>query len=245
MDRRKIMDHPDPRAISAYLENDLGSEDHRDMEDHLAHCSECSDILQDLRGLRDRAGGLPDQVPSRDLWPGIARAIHKEAGRDPQDPDVIRLHPRVGGHKVERGLQMSWPQASAAGIVLALISGAIGGAWGGSLSAPPVAQGPDEVEETLPGWVALVEEARPELTEIAEEVARLERVLAEGQDVLDPGTRGILEKNLGSIDRAISESVAALREDPGNRFLETNLERAVRSRGEYLKDAAALAVPAT
>ena len=75
------MEHPDPRSISAYIDGDLAGTEREEVEGHLAHCGACSDLLEEFRDLREAARGLPDQVPTRDLWPGIARAIHQEAGR--------------------------------------------------------------------------------------------------------------------------------------------------------------------
>jgi hypothetical protein len=55
----------------------------------------------------------------------------------------------------------------------------------------------------------------------------------------------VLDRNLAIIDGAIQESVMALRADPGNRFLKSNLERTIWTKGEYLRDATVLVVPAT
>jgi hypothetical protein len=101
----------------------------------------------------------------------------------------------------------------------------------------------EEPAETAATWVRLVEQAKPELAPVAAEVVRLERILADHHTDLDPVTVGVLQKNLEAIDRAIRESLAALREDPGNQFLESNLERAVLSMSEYLRDAASLVTP--
>ena len=200
MDRENMMEHPDPRSISAYIDRDLDQEEHDEVERHLAHCGACSDLLEEFRELQENARGLADQLPSRDLWPGIARAIHQEAGRDPSDPDVIRLHPRVAARKPRRKIRLSVPQAAAAGLILALASGALGAAIGqSSVDAP---SGLAAVESPV-SWVALVGEARPDLSEAAAEVAELERVLAEQGEALDPETRATLEKNLLTIDRAI------------------------------------------
>jgi hypothetical protein len=92
-------------------------------------------------------------------------------------------------------------------------------------------------------WVSLVTEATPGLEATALEVERLERILADHRGDLDSLTAIVLERNLDIIDEAIRESVSALRADPGNRFLENNLERAILSKGDYLRDAAFLVTP--
>jgi hypothetical protein len=96
------------------------------------------------------------------------------------------------------------------------------------------------ITATEASWVNLVRETSPGLEGSALEVARLEEMLEQNRENLDPATAGILEKNLGVIDQAIRESLNALRSDPGNRFLETHLERSIRAKGDYLRDAAVL-----
>lgn len=239
------MNHPEPLLISAYLDGDLGSRDQAQVEAHVAQCGACSDLLEEFRAIRDQARDLSDQLPARDLWPGIARAIQEEAGRDPENPDVIRLHPRVRSRKRPRGVRVSVPQAAAAGLILALVSGTAGVGVGRAMGPAPESAGMGVGVATPVSWVALVHEARPDLASVAEEVESLESLVADQGDTLDPVAREALAKNLNAIDRAIRESVAALQEDPGNRFLESNLERAVLSKGEFLRDAAALVLSST
>ena len=80
------MEHPDPRLISESLEGELGPEEHREVESHLAACGSCSDLLEEFRDLRERALSLPDQTPPRDLWPGKFYGRHHVFGADPLCP---------------------------------------------------------------------------------------------------------------------------------------------------------------
>jgi len=236
------MKHPDSRRFSALLEGDLAPVEVQDLEKHLEECDVCSSLLRDLRSFQQQARELPDQLPSRDLWPGIAQAIQGEVGRD---PDVIRLHPdsSVPVRPVRGRFHLSVPQAVAAGLVLAMFSGAIGARIGhGSGFTPEALQEPAS-QAAGSSWVSLVSDATPDLEASALEVARLEQLLDQHRGDFDPLTIEILEKNMGLIDRAIRESVSALEADPGNRFLENNLERAILAKGEYLRDAAFLLAP--
>jgi len=235
-----MINHPDSQLYSTLLDGNLTPQEVEELEHHLAECGPCSDLFQDLQAIRRQAGELPDHFPQRDLWPGIAEAIQENEGRD---PDVIHLHrgPHVPPPSWRRGFHLSIPQAAAAGLALALVSGLVG-ARAGNDSQPGgqlevAAQGPS------PEWVTQVGKANPALEATALEVVQLEQVLAEYREVLDPHTSEILEKNLGVIDRAIRESVEALSEDPGNRFLNNNLERAILAKGEYLRDATLLVAP--
>lgn len=239
--------HPDPRRFSDLLEGDLSEAEVRDLEDHLDGCDSCEAVLEDLRRIRAQARDLSDIPPARDLWPDIIRAI--ESGREvEEDPDVIRIHPGVSPLPARRrvpGIRLSLPQAAAAGLILALLSGAVGARVGqGSPSGVPGTL----VESVGAGgaaWVRQVGEATPALASTASEVARLEEVLAEHEEELDPITAEILDRNMAIIDKAILESIEALQADPGNRFLQANLERAVVAKGEYLREATHLVAPIT
>jgi len=231
------MKHPASHRLSAYLDGGLSPDQGREIEEHLRECRDCAELLGDLDAVRSQARDLPDRLPDRDLWPDIARAIEEDAL---QDPDVIRLHPGVPSTSPRRRMKFGIPipHAAAAGLVLAMVSGAAGA----RLARVPSPEVP-EVTVALSAeatWVSLVGEASPDLATSAREVARLEAILAGNRDDLDSTTATILEKNLAVIDRAIRESLAALQVDPGNLFLETHLERSIQAKGEYLRDTALL-----
>jgi anti-sigma factor RsiW len=231
------MTHPESERFSAYLDGLAPDGEALELEEHLAACDECHALLNDLSELQRMARDLTDQFPPKDLWPGIARAIRRDAT---QDAEVIRLYPgfQQPAEPAPRTFRLSLPQAAAAGLVLAVLSGALGLRMG---SAP--AQEAVVAVEAQASWVSLVGEASPGLVGSAREVAQLEQILQQHDAELDPATIRILEKNLGVIDRAIRESVAALMADPGNRFLEGHLERAIQAKGDYLRTAALLMAP--
>ncbi len=236
------MKHPDHRRFSALLDGNLGPPEAGELEKHLEECDSCFSLLQDIRTIQQQARELPDRLPSRDLWPGIARAIQGEESRD---RDVIRLHPDAPAplKLKRRGFHLSVPQAVAASLALAMFSGVVGARLGHGSGIPARTVQEPASQEARSSWVSLVREATPGLAATALEVARLEQLLADHSGDLDPFSADVLEKNLGIIDRAIRESVSALRADPGNRFLENNLERSILAKGEYLRDAAFLVAP--
>lgn len=232
------MKHPDSRLLSAYLDADLPPSQLREMENHLSGCPSCRTLYLELKEVQHRARNLPDQYPDRDLWPEIARVI--EEGQSPE-AEVIELHPwmrQETERKRNRGFKVSYLQTAAAAVALALFSGAAGAFLAGSESFP----GSTPVAPPNP-WVQMVERGSPELVSSAREVVRLEEYLAQHRDGLDPVTVRILEKNLGVIDQAIRESVRALQSDPGNRFLEGHLARAVETKVNYLREATAFVAP--
>jgi len=233
------MNHPKPEILSELLDGDLPAQAAEEVGKHLKECVTCSALLRDLAEVQRRARSLGEQHPPRDLWPEIERAI--EAGTI-GDPKVIELHPwtRADTASRKRGLRLSYVQAAAAGVILALFSGAAGALLfqGSSDPTPGVAAvaAPDP-------WVEMVRAASPALGETAMEVARLEEMLDRNRDQMDPETARVLERNLGVIDRAIQESVRALEADPGNPFLESHLARSMEIRANYLREAAAFVVP--
>jgi len=233
------MNHPKPETLSDLLDGDLPAQDVVEVETHLKGCVTCSALLRDLAEVQRRARSLGEQHPPRDLWPEIARAIEDETIGDAK---VIELHPWTRGDTAtgKRGFRLSYVQAAAAGVVLALFSGAAGALLSQGLPhpTPGVAAAPGPAP-----WVEMVRTASPALGETAMEVARLEEVLDRNRDQLDPETARVLERNLGVIDRAIQESVRALEADPGNPFLESHLARSMEIRANYLREAAAFVVP--
>lgn len=232
------MRHPKSESLSHYLDGELPPPEAEELEAHLEGCATCASILRDLEAIQARARSLEDQVPGRDLWPEIARAIQEGERGDPQ---VIELHPRAAPRSSGAGrssFRLSYIQAVAAGLVLALFSGGIGALLFGGSSASAAA-----TADPPPAWVELVSSASPALGASAREVARLEESLARYRDRLEPETARILEKNLAVIDRAIQESVRALEADPGNTFLESHLARSVEIKANYLREATAFVVP--
>ena len=232
------MKHPEPRLLSAYLDGDLSPFQLREVEDHLSGCPGCRILYRELRDVQEKARKLPDRFPDRDLWPEIAQAI--EDGQSPE-AEVIELHPwmhREPEMKKSGGFKISYLQAAAAAAALALFSGATGALMTGSADFP----GPVPIPASNP-WVEMAGQVTPELDATAREVARLEEVLNQHRDELDPVTVRILKKNLGVIDQAIRESAQALQADPGNLFLESHLARAVETKASYLREATAFVAP--
>jgi anti-sigma factor RsiW len=231
------MKHPESQRLSALLDGDLSSLEARELKNHLDRCEACSALLQNLAAVKDMAAHLPARTPARDLWPGISEAIQR-GGRD---PDIIHLHGHLPSSQppARRAFLLSLPQAAAAGLVLALVSGTVGARLG-HRGAPTAEEGVADAP-----WVSMVVEAAPALEGTAREVAQLESALVTHRERLDSLTVEVLERNLAAIDRAIQESVAALEADPGNRFLMENIERAVAARADYLRDATQILTPRT
>ncbi len=216
--------------LSDHVDGGLSSEESRALEAHLAGCAECRQTLADLRDIVARARELGPVEPERDLWPGIEEAM----GR----PRVLAF-PATRRRPGPRGLFLTVPQMAAAAAVLVLVSG-VATWWAGPGIGAGGARAGDPrsaalAAEGAPAFAAEVPGPAPDL---ARELASLETALAEAHSRLDPNTVRILEKNLGVIERAISESRRALEVDPGNEYLRQHLDRAYRDKADFLREVA-------
>jgi len=228
--------------LSEYLDGELPEGTRDKLESHLTECSECSAVLDQLRGVVDLAHGLEDRLPERDLWPEIARGIGDEEGGS---ADVIDFAGRSGVQaprlRVRKdGIRFTLPQLAAASLALALMSGSA--AWflrPLTVSEAPVAQA---ASETLVHRASMLV---PQVVRYTDELAALEQILQERRSDISPSTLLVVERNLTVIDRAISDALQALESDPENRYLEGHVTRAYERKVAYLRDAASLVTPAT
>ncbi|HSM06801.1 MAG TPA: anti-sigma factor [Longimicrobiales bacterium] len=215
--------------LSEALDGTLPPPQAEALEDHLAACPACRQVRAELEEVRRRARAMEPREPAEDLWLEIAPRLHAATLGD----KVIPMH---GGTAFaepgveRRRVRLSFPQAAAAALVLAL-----GGALAGSMlpgtpaPATPVAEGP--VSESA-AFLASSASVPPGLFE---ELQTLEEAFRADLSQLEPETRAIIETNLETIDRAIRESVRALQGDPGSRYLQSHLGDALQRKVGYLQ----------
>ncbi len=217
--------------LSDYLDGRLPPAERSSLEAHLGTCSECAHVLDELRAVVSRARGLQDIPPRKDLWSGIKRAIASPPQEDGQVIDFPARLRSIDPLEEDGRLRLSLSQVAAASLILMV--GSAAASW----SLHPLASSGRVDEDT--GIAAVVQASLPAGVgeSYSEELAQLEALLSEHRDELDPNTVRILEKNLAIIDRAIEESGEALAGDPGNEYLREHLDRAVRRKVDYLRDA--------
>jgi hypothetical protein len=78
-------------------------------------------------------------------------------------------------------------------------------------------------------------------THYEQAIAGLQRLADAQNAALDPGTRAVLKENLAVLDRAISESRAALANEPANTIAQESLLDALDTKVALLQDTVALA----
>ena len=223
--------------LSEYLDDELPPDERAGMEAHLRQCAACGAVLADLKRIVTRARGLEDRLPDHDLWPGIAARIGASSGEVP----AIDL----GAERVRRRWTFSLPQLIAAGIALMALSG--GTAW---LLHPAAAPSVAARDTTLATPIITV--ATPSAVRAARDraqlagqtyaaaVADLERVLEQGRGRLDTTTVRVIERNLATIDSAITQAQRAVAADSANVYLNSHLAETRQRKLELLRQAAAL-----
>jgi len=224
--------------LSAYLSDELDPSARAAVDEHVAECPPCRELLDELAAVVRAARDAEQLAPPRDLWPDVARSIAGTAAptRRDADDDVIAL-PTAG----ERTLGRSSPRARLAAAAAFLVATSVGTTWwvtsGASRGGTPGrAEGQAQVQTAYGDMRAVSgEPALPE--DLAAQLRALEQVLGAARATLDPGTVLVLERSLNTIENAIDDSREALATDPGNVFLLEHLERMYRRKLIYLQDA--------
>jgi anti-sigma factor RsiW len=228
-------------ALSDHLDGLLQAEARGEVLAHLRSCASCARLAEQLDSIRRQARALGPVQPPRDLWPGIRARL--------DEPDVVALpvarheHDRVAPWR--RVVRLTVPQLAAAGLVLALLSGA--GVWAlllPSSTGPSVAGAggiADEPERPAASLVGGDAGTGPVAdADRGGAVEELRAIVDEARGRLDANTVQVLERNLIVIERAIAEARAALDMDPANAFLQDHLRSSEDRRRDYLEQARTL-----
>ena len=214
--------------IHDHLDGALDAGSTADLEAHLASCAACRALAADLEEMRRTAAGLPDFTPRAEVW---ARLSERLAGELAARPRPFWTGARVA-------------LAMAATLVVAVTASV----WlmrGPSAPAPQAAaQGGTTTGTVIQSTVDPVQDVDEHLR-IADEhytaaIAGLEQVVKSGQSELDPALTATLQKNLGVIDQAITESREAIKAQPNNQLAQTSLFEALRQKVALLEDTVAL-----
>jgi hypothetical protein len=232
--RKDTMHDPWMDRLSEYIDGGLDAGEARALERHVAGCDTCSVTLDELRAVVAAARAAGDQPPAQDLWAGIAAAIDADAAHAGRRVAVLPL--RRAGAPAPR-FSFSAPQLAAAALVLMSLSA--GAAWllgGGAAEGGVYEEGAIfQSAGALPDEVRLVGTAPAAPPEPS--AAYIDDALAAARAVLDPATVEVLERSIEAINAAIADSHAALEADPGNPYLQRQLDSTVQRRQEVLRRA--------
>ena len=173
--------------------------------------------------LSQAIGQWKEELPSRDLWAGIAKRL------DTQPVPATRR------------IAFTLPQlAMAASLLVAVASGVT---WvvahpPAATTSEPVIQAYGVTEDATDGGIVQANFADAQFNAAVDD---LEKMLREERDRLDPRTVLIIERNLKAIDDAINEARMALNNDPANPYLNSHLADARRRKLDLLRHATSLA----
>lgn len=187
--------------------------------------------LKDDDILAQAIGRWREELPARDLWPGVEAQV--------------RLH-RQPIAASQRFFSFTITQlAVAASLLIAVASGltwVIARQPAASTSAvnagEPVIQAYGVPEDTTDGQIVQANFADAQFNAAVDD---LEKILREERDRLDPRTVLVIERNLKAIDAAINEARMALNNDPANPYLNSHLADARRRKLDLLRQATTLA----
>jgi hypothetical protein len=228
------MHDPWTDRLSEYLDGELNAAEMELLERHLAGCDECRVTLQQLQDVVAAAHSLEDREPTSDLWAGIAAGLAAEPRQSGTDTRVVPLRRTAAG----RRFTMSAPQLAAAALLLMAFSA--GAAWlisgaAGSGGRADYQQGAIfHAAHDGPGDVLLVADPQPAEPQPP---ADLTATLDAARATLDPATVEVLERSIESINAAITDAHAALEADPGNPFLQRQLDSTLERRDVVIRRA--------
>lgn len=205
--------------IADFVDGELDPAGEHAVERHLEECGRCRALVADVRTVRAAAFTLDRREPPAHL---LARLQERLASEPPMAP--ARL-PSPGAWTV-------W-LAAAAVLVLATVAGLLPVLGGGRA---------DRTTDTLvesPAGVPLVDSVESDLR-LAEAhydkaIQGLEQIARGDTDELDPQLAAVLQKNLQVVDRAIDESRAALKTQPGSPTAQDGLFDAMRAKVSLLQ----------
>jgi anti-sigma factor RsiW len=206
----------------------LDAKGQAELDGHLASCAACRGLLADLEAMRRSAREIADYAPRPEVWAGLSRRLAGELAARPR--------PFWTGARVALAMAATLVVAVASSVWLlrgpAPASPAAGGAPGASPAG--VTQSGGDLVQDVDEHLRIADE------HYVKAIAGLEQVVKSGEGELDPAVAATLQKNLGVIDQAITESREAIKSQPNSQLAQTSLFEALRRKVALLEDTVAL-----
>jgi hypothetical protein len=200
--------------LSEYVDDELVPAERLQLEQHLLDCARCRETVDQLRDVAAAARRLEDTPPATDLWPAVAAALPRSSSR---------------GWR----LTLSLPQALAASVLLMAVSGLT--VWVSMSHGAATVGVPTETRAARPDPAVVATTVSDPQYDRA--VADLTKLLDQRRGRLDPRTVRVIERNLATIDRAINEALAALKQEPTDAYLAAHVLEQRRRKLSLLRQA--------
>ena len=204
-------------AIAALVDDALDPRDRPPLDEHLAACESCRDLLADLREIRSLAATLEPIEPPARAWRVVRRRI---AAAEPP--------PRRAAGWPHRWSLGGAALAGAAATAVAVV--VIGPA---DLARSPTSSDPDPTSRVAAAALEAIE--RPHAAAIRE----LEQHIGAAAPI-PAGARDVLTRNLAIVDDAIAESRSAVAADPSAAVARERLRAGLAQKLTLLRTMAAL-----
>lgn len=205
--------------MSDFTDGLLAPDAHAAVLTHVRECADCSGVLTDLERLLATARQLGPVAPPEHLWLEVAGQLRQAGG------------PGTAPVRLTSGTRALWQWVGLAA-ALVLITAAIY-FLGRTPSPPPVAT----TVEGAPAnsMDAVNDELNLAMQHYERAVAELEVAASNGHAQMDPAVSAAVQRSLGSIDSAISESRAALVSNPDSEPARDSLFEALRRKVRVLQ----------
>ena len=216
-------------ALVDLVDGRLDGPERRDVERHLEACPACRALVDDLRSIRAAAFMLDRHEPKADTWSKLQAAIAAE----PAPGRLLGFSRSLGMSGPTRANWPVWLGAAAA-LILATVIGLL----------PLMNRAPQPHDDNPDAAAQADEPATVESVTAEFEAAErhyqkaiddLQTIANKDTGELDPQVAAVLQKNLGVIDQAISESRDALKSQPSSANAQSGLFDALRSKVALLQ----------
>jgi hypothetical protein len=235
--------HLNEIAINDYVDGTLDPAGQSEVERHLESCAECRALVEDFSEIRRAAGSLGFREPPVRGWARIERVLRLTQDEAGTSAGAIQAPaPPQPAQKRLRSPYLPWLAAAA---ILVLAAGATlrNTSFFGRGAAPGTGPGAANTSSAVAGddaARAVEAELRQAEQHYEKAIKGLEQIANAERGALDPRTAATLQKNLAVIDMAISESRAALREQPASEPAQQSLLDNFKSKIDVLQDTVAL-----
>jgi hypothetical protein len=206
--------------VSAQLDGDISPAELVAAEQHLALCSRCAVVFDDLKTLVAESGKLPLFEPEARLWMRVQTQCEAER--------LIRTQKSFASW-FEWARVPEWPRmATAAGTLVVLILVATVWLYRGLGIEPttPVSETAQEMQAT--------QEIRLAEQHYLQAIDSLENITRSRMAQMDPSLKDVLEDNLATIDYYIDKCRETVKNEPSNALAQRYLLEAYRKKVDLL-----------